>query len=279
MKLKLPKIHSRYEKNVNKFHYFSNGHYFAIPSGREVIIWFTQINNMPVCLEYGENSIIKNALFDYKLSLGTALSAIKFKYNNTEFYCIKDIYYYKNQYVNRFNLNIMEQVFRQIRNTHGFIIFGFPLYNKNINILSEQIKKLKYKVHSIQYRYNNKYLNKLYKNTNKVVLSVKPTIKPDVYELYCKNNSFYAYALIPNLSTSIKMNNIFRRIKENTNIDLIEESDDEDEFENINDDKYIKQEEKYMECLYNDKFNMWVPHTETDTKSLIGKDEIKLLEK
>ena len=84
MKLNLPKIHSRYEKTVNKFHYFSNGHYFAIPSGREVTIWFTQINNMPVCVEYGEkNSIIKNALFDYKLSLGTALSAIKFKCNNT----------------------------------------------------------------------------------------------------------------------------------------------------------------------------------------------------
>mgnify|MGYP005637776843 CR=1 FL=1 len=280
MKLKLPKIQSRYEKNVNKFHYFSNGHYFAIPSGREVTIWFTQINNMPVCVEDGEkNTIIKNALFDCKLSLGTALSAKKFKYNNTDFYCITDIYYYKNQPVTSFNLNIMEQVFKQIKNAHGFIIFGFPLYNKNLNKLSEQIKELKYKVHCIQYRFNNKYLNKPYKTINKAVLSVKPTIKHDIYELYCKNNVFYAYALIPNLSISIKMNNIFRSIKENTNIDYIEESDDEDVFENIKDDKYIKLEETHMECIYNDNFNMWVPVSETDSRSLISKHEIQLLEK
>ena len=35
------------------------------------------------------------------------------------------------------------------------------------------------------------------------------------------------------------MNSIFRNIKENRNLDLLEESDDEDEFENINLDKYL----------------------------------------
>ena len=35
------------------------------------------------------------------------------------------------------------------------------------------------------------------------------------------------------------MNNIFRNIKENTNLDALEESDDEEEFENISLDKYV----------------------------------------
>ena len=35
------------------------------------------------------------------------------------------------------------------------------------------------------------------------------------------------------------MNKHFRIIKENDNLDLLEESDDEDEFENIDEDKYV----------------------------------------
>ena len=36
------------------------------------------------------------------------------------------------------------------------------------------------------------------------------------------------------------MNKLFRNIKENNNLDLLEESDSEDEFENIQLDKYVK---------------------------------------
>ena len=56
------------------------------------------------------------------------------------------------------------------------------------------------------------------------------------------------------------MNSIFRKIKENDNLDLLEESDEEDEFENIAEDKYVDLEKLYrFRCVLHDRFNMWVP--------------------
>ena len=40
----------------------------------------------------------------------------------------------------------------------------------------------------------------------------------------------YKVACIPNYKTSMMMNALFRNIKENRNLDLLEESDDEEEF-------------------------------------------------
>jgi hypothetical protein len=45
---------------------------------------------------------------------------------------------------------------------------------------------------------------------------------------------------IPNLKSSVYMNNHFRNIKENRNIDYIEESDDEDDFQNTDCNKYVE---------------------------------------
>jgi hypothetical protein len=56
------------------------------------------------------------------------------------------------------------------------------------------------------------------------------------------------------------MNTIFRKIKENTNLDLLEESDDEEEFENEDPDKFVNLEKScYMKCVYNNKFKKWEP--------------------
>mgnify|MGYP003328747202 CR=1 FL=1 len=50
---------------------------------------------------------------------------------------------------------------------------------------------------------------------------------------------YYNIMFIPDYKTSVMMNNIFRKIKENKNLDYIEESDDEDDFQNIDIDKYV----------------------------------------
>ena len=56
------------------------------------------------------------------------------------------------------------------------------------------------------------------------------------------------------------MNKLFRNIKENLNLDYIEESDDEDDFENIREDKYVDlQKTVAMECVFSQKFKKWVP--------------------
>jgi hypothetical protein len=56
------------------------------------------------------------------------------------------------------------------------------------------------------------------------------------------------------------MNGLFRNIRENRNLDYIEESDDEDEFENMHEDKYVDlTKELWMECSFHTKFKRWVP--------------------
>jgi hypothetical protein len=56
------------------------------------------------------------------------------------------------------------------------------------------------------------------------------------------------------------MNTLFRNIKENSNLDLIEESDDEDDFQNVGIDKYVDLKKTFlMECVFNGKFKRWIP--------------------
>jgi len=56
------------------------------------------------------------------------------------------------------------------------------------------------------------------------------------------------------------MNSIFRTIKENVNLDSLEESDDEEEFENINLDKFVDLEKEVkMKCVFISKFDSWKP--------------------
>jgi hypothetical protein len=84
----------------------------------------------------------------------------------------------------------------------------------------------------------------------------------DIYNLYCiddKNNEiFYDIAYIPDFNKSVFMNTLFRNIKENNDLDKLEESDDEDEFQS--NDNYIKSDVSFfMECMYNNKFKKWIP--------------------
>ena len=55
----------------------------------------------------------------------------------------------------------------------------------------------------------------------------------------CANSTPAKLACIPDFTTSVKMNKLFRNIKENKNLDALEESDDEEEFEDTSEDKYV----------------------------------------
>jgi hypothetical protein len=66
------------------------------------------------------------------------------------------------------------------------------------------------------------------------------------------------------------MNGLFRNIRENKNLDYIEESDDEEDFQNMNIDKYVEIEKVLlMECVFNRKFKRWTPVRVVDSKSKI----------
>jgi len=100
-------------------------------------------------------------------------------------------------------------------------------------------------------------------NKNNKTFWINADMQRDVYYLHeqktdAKTSSQIAY--IPNFETSRLLNSYFRNIKENDRLDALEESDDEDDFENSEADKYVFLDRVLrMECVYNARFKKWVP--------------------
>jgi len=94
---------------------------------------------------------------------------------------------------------------------------------------------------------------------------IKPDLQNDIYYLYQNSATNFdiiskEIAHIPDYKTSVLMNKLFRNIKENSNLDSLEESDEEDEFENIQIDKFVDLNKIIkMRCIFNYKFKKWVP--------------------
>jgi hypothetical protein len=108
-------------------------------------------------------------------------------------------------------------------------------------------------------------------STNTRLFYIKPDLQNDIYYLY-DTKAFTLSSLstssiiskniahIPDYKTSVLMNKLFRNIKENVNLDALEESDDEEEFENIQIDKFVDLNKVLkMRCNFNYKFQAWVP--------------------
>ena len=177
------------------------------------------------------------------------------------------------------------------------LVFGLPIMSSNVDDLLKQLNCLPYKIKYIQFHYddkkysmdynemqqrqftpyntsttNNKYKTQgpqVYIDPNKeVVFRITAHVQNDIYNLFLYNPraetddkfEFYEIALIPDYKTSVFMNNYFRKIKENQNLDALEESDDEDEFQDDRIDKFVNLNKKYnIICKFNNKFKKWVP--------------------
>jgi hypothetical protein len=101
-----------------------------------------------------------------------------------------------------------------------------------------------------------------------VVFKVKADVQTDVYHLYGNDDAMFETCCIPTYTASVMMNGIFRTIKENNNLDALEESDDEDEFENDKIDKYVDLSKSCnFVCVYNNKFKKWTPVRIADIKT------------
>ena len=92
------------------------------------------------------------------------------------------------------------------------------------------------------------------------VFICKPDIQNDVYHLYTTADEYVGVACIPTYKTSVMMNALFRTIKENDDLDALECSDDEAEFENPNANKFVHLDKSYkMVCTFHHKFKKWTP--------------------
>ena len=196
-----------------------------------------------------------------------------------------------------FKLNICKNVLYYIENNSLNVYLKNNYFNVYLGIILDSyddifkiIYKLDYEIYCIMCYNSTKFLgnfiitNKLLNNNEKNYgynFKVSACISQDIYNLYILENNketFYDYALIDSYKTSVFMNSLFRRIKENKNLDLLEESDNEEEFENTNLEKYVDLNKSIIiECAYNKKFKKWVPKNLAKNNYIIDKNKINLI--
>jgi hypothetical protein len=172
------------------------------------------------------------------------------------------------KYIENINYKISFIQFRLFNKINNYLCMKYEIFKKTpIEKQKENIiEKQKENIIEKQKEVIVEKQTKREKNTksNNVILLVKPDIQNDIYHLYCLNSNleeeYIGISHIPDYKTSVMMNNLFRKIKENNNLDTLEESDTEEEFENEKDDKFVYLDKSYkMICQYNYKFKKWLP--------------------
>ena len=282
-----PKIKLFYETTISKI-ICNYEYYLAIPYGIKCFMWFTEYKNQNVCilLEIASNSQINNikivnCCFHNHLSYGTIFYGIK--QEKSQYFFLLDILQYKGRdssntffHKNLFTVkNIFQNEIKQINYSNNIIIVGLPIITKNYNDLLSIIDTLSYKIAYVQSINGNKrynlfdikhiiHINIIPVNTVPIqkkpsnIFKVRAEIQNDIYTI--EQGDFIDTAYIPSYTTSVYMNKLFRNIKENNNLDALEESDSDDEFENDKIDKFVNLERIYnMECKFSHKFKKWIP--------------------
>jgi hypothetical protein len=264
----------------------------AIPEGKKCFAWFTSYKNDNVCfiLEINENKNIVDiqiaiTSFSNKIVLGTIFYGTFFNNKNTTYFCIEDLYYYSGKSCYNYSylskLERLKDIFKNEMSqpqTDLCTIFGIPLILDDLQLMLKEIKLLPYNVSDIKFRFfdneNSKKIlvMKYFKSGShkkdinlkkEAIFKITADIEPDIYNLFIYNNGieeYYDIAFVPDYKTSVMMNHFFRKIKENDNLDAIEESDDDEDFQDSREDKYVYLDRSFnMTCEYNNKFKRWVP--------------------
>ena len=281
-----PDIELSYEKRLhNKVQNIDC--YLTIPYGSKYFAWFYNYKNKNTLIllkiNKKNNNIIsiekKIACFKSNLCIGkgTILYGTIFQYNDVQYFNIEDLLYYKNKNTEELNnldkfhleYELLKNDIKQVIYKKNNIIFGLPNISTQYNDIYKNINKIPYKIYSIQHRFLTKNINIFYNERvdqiieKFAIFKVEATIQPDIYHLTCYDKEKclikFRTSHISSYKNSVFLNSIFRNIKENINIDYIEESDDEEEFQNIAPDKYVKNIVIKMKCKFLPKFNSWEP--------------------
>lgn len=298
---KFPNIELSYDKILHKK--VHTDLYIAIPKGKKSLLWFTYFNDKNITLLITlNNDKLTNVTcipysFSNELSFNTIFYGTIKKKQNNDFFIIEDIFYYKNKNTQELSykqkLIIIQDIFKyHIKNINFFknnLIISIAIIRNDFDSILNEINFLSYDVYGIQcrnsYKKNTEGIFKVINRTIEANFKVKALYNQDIYNLYIldehkKTDILYGVAMINDYKTSVFMNNIFRNIKENKNLDLLEESDDED-FENTNENKYVDLNKTViMKCIYVDKFKKWKPiNISQNNNHIITNKEINIIQK
>jgi hypothetical protein len=276
-----PKIKLSYEKILDKKVYIRDyaEAYMLIPKGLKAFIWFTNDGeqNLAYLLKMDLRGKITDfekltLVFDDNLALGTILFGTIFHINGRRFFACENIFYYRGENIYFFDfknkLNYLTEFFcdkyRQVTLSNSMITIGMCILKSTFECAYNEINSLTYPIYAIRsFRFNsgNSLGNFLIKNKAiEAIFNVMASVESDIYYLYGESDSEGRLANVSSCKTSLLLNSLFRNIRENSNIDYIEESEDEDEFQESNDEKYVNLNLIIkMRCVFNAKFKKWEP--------------------
>jgi hypothetical protein len=131
--------------------------------------------------------------------------------------------------------------------------------NENANLQVEPFEPKKMQPMQTIQRHSHAHSMHLQQPQHRIFI-IKPDAQNDIYYVLrspdeqITQNTMIAH--IPNYKTSVMMNGIFRNIKENRNLDALEESDDEDEehVPLVDLKKWVR-----MSCVFSHRFKRWQP--------------------
>jgi hypothetical protein len=167
----------------------------------------------------------------------------------------------------KYKINSIQYRLYNKTNSYLFITYDNYINQKEIEVVNKYVKPQV----PTQRQTQEKPFEKLFvkqpvksKAFGEVVFLIKPDIQNDIYYLYCLDQNLqeeqHSIANIPDYNTSVMMNKLFRIVKENNNLDALEESDDEDEFENEKITKFVHLDKSHkLICHFNHKFKKWTP--------------------
>ena len=278
---RFPDIELSYDKTLHKKVHADC--YSILPRGLKCVLWFTyqDSRNIPLLITFDKNNnvrSVKKYIVSFSSELcygnGTILHGVMFRSNNITNFACTDIIIYKNinVYKQSFSkkFDIMHELFSyHINNqifSNQFLSVGMPITVTSFKEVISTAKTLPYDVYSIRAIRLNKFrsIGQIRFNQSQeaeAFFKVKAQIQQDIYSLFCDDvKKLHCIAAITDYKTSVMMNSLFRDIKENRNLDLLEMSDDEDEFEDVSEDKYVDTQKVItMKCVYIPRFKKWKP--------------------
>jgi len=245
--------------------------------GQTYLLYLVKINNQNYCLFINKkkNDIISVRIkFKDDLFNGTLIYGELMKDNDKNWiYVINDLYIYKGTSLRDKPLlkriELLKNIFNNQYNNDvnldpcTFIVKDFFEYNYLKSLKDDYSKKINYRTSGFMFIKEstiNETLIYIYpENRNKnsvkkdnIFFKIEETNLPDVYELYCYDNNNlikYGYASIPNIKISKLMQDIFKKVDNETDV--------------------------IVECEYSKQFNKWIPIRRCWTTSISSLKSIK----
>ena len=304
LRTRFPEVELSYGKTLHKK--VRADAYQILPRGKKCMLWFTYMKaqNVAFLLSFDKTGRNINGIKtiemafgdDLCLGEGTLLSGVILSVGRQSVFCCTDIHYYQGFRVERNNFEVKCDHIADMLKNHtnqtavnelNLTILTTSVICGSFNDAISIARTLPYEVYGLSALRFNRYsplgvIQYTQQSDPIGYFKVKAQIKCDIYNLFVSDAPRpHGIAAITDYKQSVTMNSLFRNIKENRNLDLLEMSDDEDEFEDISEDKYVDLKKTYyMKCVYVPRFRKWKPIEVCDGKTrLSSKSEIIALEK